>query len=150
MPTYRFVCPQEHETLQWHSIHADTVREIPCPECSRVAVLHLASPAIAADALPNKLHGVRATNATEARWDKDMPAYKRLRRDGLQPKHIDGSAAAEARAEHPLEIEMGRKLGAEADVQRAQEVAAELGLNDPKKVGAEIGAARREAREVKV
>lgn len=37
------------------------------------------------------------TNAREGRWNKDMPAYKRLRRDGLQPERIDGSATLEAR-----------------------------------------------------
>lgn len=148
MPTYRYVCPEGHATLEWRSIHAETVREIPCPDCSRIAPLHLASPAIAADALPNKMHGVRATNATEKSWDRDMPAYKRLRREGLQPRGIDGAADMETRADHPLEIEMGRKLGRESDVTRAQEVSAELGCNDIAATGAEIGAALREGREV--
>ena len=34
------------------------------------------------------------------RWDKDMPAYKRLRQQGFQPRSIDGSAEVERKAVH--------------------------------------------------
>jgi hypothetical protein len=43
----------------------------------------------------------------EARWERDMPAYARLRRDGLQPKAIDGCGTLEQRAETQAEVEMG-------------------------------------------
>lgn len=43
----------------------------------------------------------------EKRWERDMPAYQRLRRNGLQPKSIDGSAALEQRAKSQTEVEMG-------------------------------------------
>ena len=43
----------------------------------------------------------------ERRWQKDMPAYARLRADGLQPRHIDGSAELEAHlSEGQLEADM--------------------------------------------
>lgn len=148
MPTYRYRCPKGHDTLVWRSIHAATVYEQPCDHCGRIAHLHLASPAIAADALPNKHHGIRAANEREKRWAEDMPAYRRLRREGLQPRGIDGAAAAEAQANHPLEMEMGRPLGKARDIQRAQEIASELLMQDVTKTGAEIGAARREQRAV--
>ena len=48
---------------------------------------------------------VAATNRTARNWDKDMPAYKRLRANGLQPRGIDGSAALEARAETAAQVE---------------------------------------------
>jgi hypothetical protein len=32
----------------------------------------------------------------EQGWQRDMPAYARLRRDGIQPRSIDGSAELEA------------------------------------------------------
>ena len=38
-------------------------------------------------------------NMKDAQWDRDMHAYKRLRRDGVQPAHIDGSHKIEATAE---------------------------------------------------
>ena len=40
--------------------------------------------------------------------DKDREAYKRLRRDGEQPKHIGGSAYFEAKANSSYEISPGR------------------------------------------
>jgi hypothetical protein len=43
----------------------------------------------------------------ERGWDKDMPAYARLRSDGIQPRHIDGSAELEARlSEGQMEADM--------------------------------------------
>ena len=48
---------------------------------------------------------VAATNQTARNWDKDMPAYKRLRANGLQPRGIDGSAVLEARAETAAQVE---------------------------------------------
>lgn len=149
MPTYRYRCAKDHEFLVWRSIHSENLREYPCDECSRIAVNVMASPAIAAEALPNKKHGVIAKNRQEREWDRDMPAYKRLRRDGIQPKGIDGAADLETRCEHPLEFEMGKKLGKEVDIRRAQEVASELMGNDLTTTGSEIGAAKREKREVK-
>ena len=43
-------------------------------------------------------------NQREAGWDKDIPAYKRLRADGLQPRQVDGAAHLEAAANDPLEV----------------------------------------------
>lgn len=141
MPNYRYRCTEGHEYLWWNSIHAETVRERPCDECSRVSVLVLASPAIAADALPNKLHGVRATNAREKRWDVDMPAYYRLRKEGLQPKSIDGAHLAEQEARDPLEVTVGRPLG--DDLNYAKELNAELKQNKPEEMGPLLSQARK-------
>jgi hypothetical protein len=49
----------------------------------------------------------------ERKWEKDMRAYKNLRRDGLQPKQIDGSYVIERSATDKREVEMGRPLDAE-------------------------------------
>lgn len=64
---------------------------------------------IAPSATPSRGGGAEAAriNATDARWDKDMPAYKRLRWNGLQPKQIDHCAELESRATDSFEIEMG-------------------------------------------
>lgn len=48
------------------------------------------------------------TERTARNWDKDMPAYKRLRKNGLQPKQIDGSAELEKKANTKVEVETGR------------------------------------------
>jgi len=50
---------------------------------------------------------VEQTNKVERNWQKDMPAYKRLRKEGLQPKRIDGAAEVEAKAKHKWQVETG-------------------------------------------
>jgi hypothetical protein len=67
----------------------------------------------------------------EKRWQKDHPAYKRLRANGLQPKHVDGSAEMEQRAETKLEIEMGRIFDgkqAQTAARIGSEISQEMGL----------------------
>lgn len=51
-----------------------------------------------------------ATTEKEKRWEVDMPAYKRLRQDGLQPPRIDGSYVIERSAKNEREVTMGRPL----------------------------------------
>jgi hypothetical protein len=46
-------------------------------------------------------------NRTEKAWNRDMPAYKRLRQDGLQPKRIDGAAEVERKAKEAWQVETG-------------------------------------------
>jgi hypothetical protein len=50
---------------------------------------------------------VASTNNTERNWQKDMPAYRRLRQEGLQPKSIDGAARIESRATEKWQVETG-------------------------------------------
>ena len=50
---------------------------------------------------------VAEINKTERQWNVDLPAYKRLRREGLQPKRIDGAAEVEKKAEHKFQVETG-------------------------------------------
>ncbi len=54
---------------------------------------------------------VREVNEREATWDKDHAAYRRMRREGLQPKHLAGSADLEREARDPVEITDGRIYG---------------------------------------
>lgn len=143
MPTYLYLCEKGHREEVWRSIHTKDLQNYPCEVCGVNASLVFSSPAIAADALPNKKHGVRAIDETERGWDKDMPAYKRLREQGYQPKGVDGAAMAESQANHPLEIAMGRPLGKEKDVRRAQEITSELFNRDVTKEGESIGKSKR-------
>lgn len=43
----------------------------------------------------------------EAQWERDRPAYARLRSHGLQPPSVKGSAELEKRANSQTEIELG-------------------------------------------
>jgi len=47
---------------------------------------------------------------------KDVDAYRRLRKDGVQPKTVKGSASLEQRAGSKWEIETGMNLGGDAKV----------------------------------
>lgn len=48
---------------------------------------------------------VAEINQRASSWDKDMPAYKRLRQEGLQPRTIDGAARLEATATSEAQVE---------------------------------------------
>lgn len=55
--------------------------------------------------------GQRSPQSTmEDRWQRDMPAYQRLRHNGLQPPKIDGCYQLEQRAHSQMEIEMGHLI----------------------------------------
>lgn len=71
---------------------------------------HYLSVSISADALPTKSAPVSAINIREKRWGKDMDAYRRLRKEGLQPQGVDGCALTETMASHPLEVERQRPV----------------------------------------
>jgi len=49
---------------------------------------------------------------------KDVAAYRRLRKDGLQPKSTKGAAALEQRANSRWEVETGMNLGGSAKLGR--------------------------------
>ena len=65
---------------------------------------------VGASCMPSRQPVAAATEAREKRWNKDMPAYKRLRQQGYQPKTIDGAAHIEAKATTRFEIESGQVL----------------------------------------
>jgi len=67
----------------------------------------IAGVAFAASSMPSRKIATNDIDATERRWSKDMDAYKRLKRDGLQPAKIDGSAEMEKKAEHRSQVETG-------------------------------------------
>lgn len=78
--------------------------------CCPTQADHYRSITVSASATPTRKVEVSRVEAKERQWDRDMPAYRRLRREGLQPKQIDGSAKFEARAETKAEVESGTLL----------------------------------------
>lgn len=58
--------------------------------------------------MPNRFPEVVSINRTDGRWHKDMPAYRRLRLNGIQPPRIDDCAILEQRATEQFEVEMGK------------------------------------------
>lgn len=68
-----------------------------------------------------------AVEAREKRWNRDMPAYKRLRDQGYQPAHIDGAADLERDATTRFEIESGQVFkGKEKQVTEAVQFVEDL------------------------
>lgn len=60
---------------------------------------------IGARAMPSRKAEVARGEAKDAQFAKDAAAYRRLRKHGLQPPQVDGSAEREARATEAHEVE---------------------------------------------
>lgn len=78
----------------------------------------------------------RNGNSKDDQLARDRDAYKRLRKNGLQPGHVNGSARLERDATMPIEVESGwvakTKTG-KALAREAVERSAEMGLTGFKK-----------------
>lgn len=109
MPLYAFRCePCGVQREELHPI-GEAPRTSHCHVCGFDTRLVIgAGVQIAPSALEGKGQQVRDSNATEARWQKDMPAYKRMRKRGMQPASIDGAAALEDTCHDQLDVEYGR------------------------------------------
>lgn len=58
---------------------------------------------------------VARINKTDKQWNADMPAYKRLRQQGLQPRSIDGASILEKHATERWQIEGAAKVLSESE-----------------------------------
>lgn len=74
----------------------------------------LASVRIGAGALPTRAINANQIAATEKQWQRDIPAYRSLRGDGVQPRGIDGAHEIMMRAETREQIEGLPRLHADA------------------------------------
>tara|TARA_E500000081_G_scaffold28301_1_gene32068 strand:+ start:687 stop:1097 length:411 start_codon:yes stop_codon:yes gene_type:complete len=87
-----------------------------CDTCAGTVRKYFGEVQIAASATPTRgVHDGKAINwdgtkANELAKDKDMAAYKRLRKEGIQPKSINGSALMERDAATKHEIQAGTLL----------------------------------------
>lgn len=72
--------------------------------------------------MPTRKPQAVGDEARERRWSEDMPAYQRLRKDGLQPKGIDGSAHLERHAKEGFEVEYGTIAGSDKGRKKAAEI----------------------------
>lgn len=103
MPTYIYRCfaCQEDEEV-WESIHSETRTHGDCG--------HPITRVINGVRTFNMTAASRTVDATEARWDKDLPAYKRFRDKGYQPPGIDGCDHLEATAKSDIWINSGGRM----------------------------------------
>lgn len=70
----------------------------------------LATVSFAPSSMPNRHPEAARIVAKDAAWDRDIPAYCRLRRSGVTPPRIDGSADLEARANTRAEVKIGHAM----------------------------------------
>lgn len=151
MPHYSYLCENDHGFEQWASIHVDSMTaECPYPECGLTAGKVFTPPMISVYATPSKGADARAVDKREKNWSRDLPAYKALRNNGVQPPAIDGCHRLEA-AETPLEVEMGQVLKNHEERDVAMDTHAELQENkrQPDLPG-QLGKYRKETTKRKV
>lgn len=95
MATYSYICDCGNAAEHQYPI-GEALRKKRCDECGGTLRLRIgAGVNISATALATKGTAVHATALREKRWEKDGDAYQRMRRKGMQPEHIDGSATLE-------------------------------------------------------
>ena len=89
-------------------------RHVPTPDCSPNCFgCKIQSVSMAASAMPTRSNAGMIESSTKV-MHKDVAAYKRLRKDGLQPKTVKGSANLESRAVSKWEIQTNTSLGGDA------------------------------------
>ena len=108
MPRYDYkckTCGTVEETI--HGFNDEP--EMFCLECGQSMGKLLGMPYVSPSAVPsrNSVIDLEATKQAEKDKAADMDAYKRLRKDGVQPPNINGSAKLEARAEEKHEVNSG-------------------------------------------
>ena len=65
------------------------------------------SVSIAASSMPTRSTAAQQKKFSDA-TDRDLPAYKRLKDDGIQPTATNGAAEMERRATEKFEVETGQ------------------------------------------
>ena len=89
---------------------------------------HYRSVTFGASATPFRRSDTVSKDQMEGRWHDDMPAYKRLRAEGLQPAQIDGAATLERHAEHRKQIEMGTLAASSKQIDLADRISTDIGV----------------------
>ena len=81
-----------------------------CLNCGAMMGRMLGMPYVSPSAVPsrNNVIDLEATKQAEKEKVADMDAYKRLRKNGVQPPSINGSARLEAKAEEKHEVNSGK------------------------------------------
>ena len=78
----------------------------------------LESVSFAPSAMPTRNPGAARAAVKDPLLDKDRDAYRAMRRNGEQPKHVTGSAELMARANESCEITTGQVITDDSDRKR--------------------------------
>lgn len=106
MPRYDYkcdTCKTLTEVVQSFSDEALTT----CNVCSGPISKFYGNINFSPSSMPTRNSDAAIRNAHEKQLERDLPAYARLRAEGMQPKSTVGAAELEARAESRFEVEYG-------------------------------------------
>lgn len=92
-----------------HLKNPDGTCSVSCFPCK------LQSVSFAPSAMPTRNPGAARAKLADPQLEKDRDAYKAMRRNGEQPKHVGGSAFLQAHANESFEITTGRIIDDNAD-----------------------------------
>jgi putative FmdB family regulatory protein len=108
MPRYDYKCNECKTITEVVQSFTDDALTI-CDVCNGPINRTYGSVLIAPSSMPTRSEAARVEKETEV-MHKDVAAYKRMRKDGVQPKSIKGSAELEQRAGSRWEVETGMNL----------------------------------------
>ncbi len=124
MAVYVYRCGECGRDIEQSAEFGTAARTSRCDECGSVMRLRIgAGVNISAAGFAAKGGIVREVDAREARWQKDMPAYKRMRHRGLQPEQIDGAARLEDKVGDQFDIKYQQVYETGVTRERVQESA---------------------------
>lgn len=109
MPRYDYKCDNCRTITEVKQSFTDDALTT-CLVCEGPISRFYGSILIAPSSMPTRSEAFRVERETEI-MHRDVAAYKRLRKDGVQPKSIKGAAELEKRAGSRWEIETGMNLG---------------------------------------
>lgn len=115
-------CKHANRRMTFVTMDGQTIKSYSCKHCGESLptetndfdIATIRSIALGSGTAPTRRPGAETVEAREKRWAKDMPAYKELRKQGMQPPKIDGSAELAAKAETRFEVESGQILQGES------------------------------------
>lgn len=120
MPRYDYrcrVCGEVEEIT--HGFHDN--EDVMCIGCGAPMGKLIADVNVSPSVMPSRSNTIdlAATKKAEIEKGRDMEAYKRLRKDGVQPPAINGSAKLEAKAENSYEVNSGHTFKTESARRRS-------------------------------
>lgn len=109
MSLYPFICRECHATDELVAKVGSDVAHPDCPNGHGRMARDYRSFRPTPSTTPTRTGApdVIAANEREKRWSEDLPAYKRLRREGLRPRSTEGAAMMERHANTRVELEHG-------------------------------------------
>ncbi len=113
------------KTSPKHLIEADGSHSENCYPC------RLKSISIAPSAMPTRSPVAASAKERDPLLDKDRAAYRRLRRDGTQPKAMTGAAKLEKEATEKFEVDTGFIVKDPSDRRQYAQAFAEMPKPNP-------------------